>query len=613
MSQHNDKLNGKKHPVSGKISKEKKQEDMDYDYQLITLCNTSCVHQNMYTYNYGTKNEICTSICKLINECYANNKSITEDTFTTIMTYITKKPHYYQYSNNSCLQKNPSLIADTLSLLFKHYLPINSMLGELVKIQVYDVCYKNFNLNPKFVTFDNTQIDLIIKNRLEFSCGTDDTELVDVLIKNMEITKDNLYKLCDCRSTVLSFVLSSIIDKFSEEITTDFMDKSCESLPYTKYTVQSLLNRGLQFTSKHLNIVCAKGNSESIEYVLQLSRIPLTREHYKSLVTSKNYSKKIDDYDTSVRYWRQTPKEDLWVNGYTLDKMEMLIKYGYKPDYEDVEYGIKHKVEIPGVDRFDIKLDKKLLELSWDNDFYPQYKFDCIEPSMVELQKLCKGKKLRDMKLLIKNNKLTPDRKCMENISCFKNNNQIYDYMILSGGQVTYKCIKNCTKEMNNNHFLTKLVDSFEIVYNEEITNYQNRITDLENQIKELGGVVKESPVKIPNKIIQDIKPKNIENDNDEDDNDIISSDESIDEEIPIKKGVKKMKSIITKKTKKILKMIVNMIVKMIVKMIVMMILSMSYLIQIMKPLQPNLQSKKSQSKNHQSKYQKKFQPKLKM
>ena len=46
---------------------------------------------------------------------------------------------------------------------------------------------------------------------------------------------------------------------------------------------------------------------------------------------------------------------------YTPEKMEILIKYGYKIDYDDLVFSIKNKKEIPMIDRFNINLDQKLL------------------------------------------------------------------------------------------------------------------------------------------------------------------------------------------------------------------------------------------------------------
>jgi len=490
----------------------------DYDAKIKQLCATGCTHQNLYNYTYGNGNsDVCSVVCTAINDCYADGKILLDDTILTFLNYICKSQQHYPNSKKQCIYKNRETLKNALSFLFGFYLPSIEIFSNLIKIPEYDMCYKSFSSNQNFTKFTVDHIDAIVTNRLEFSCDVNDTELIGIIIKNMEITVENLYKLCGCRSSALSFVLAGIIDKFSGELTPNFLDNACEGLPYTKHTVQSLVNRGFQLTENHFEIVCSKCDKESIEFILQLSRIPITREHYQALVKSTNYIKQEEEDDAHGYYWKNTTK-DPWVPGYSTDKMELLIKYGYKPDYEDVIYGIEHKIEIPGIERFGIPLDKKLLELCWDNDFYPQYKFDCIEPSMIELQKLCKTKKMKDMKLLVKKHGLIPDRKCMENASCFKNNNQIYDYLFGIGGRPNYKCIENCAKELNNNYFLVKLLNGFKTINDEEIKDYQDKITYLEKQIVELGGTVKPLPAKEQNIIKKRAVKKIIEPESDKED-----------------------------------------------------------------------------------------------
>ena len=80
---------------------------------------------------------------------------------------------------------------------------------------------------------------------------------------------------------------------------------------------------------------------------------------------------------TGNSYYRTT-----YIPGYSREKMELLINNGYVPDYDDVYYGIKHKIEIPDISRFNIKLDKKMLDLCQQLNFYPvTYTFDCIDKS----------------------------------------------------------------------------------------------------------------------------------------------------------------------------------------------------------------------------------------
>ncbi len=496
------------------MSKQNKYDHIkDDNHKIETMCNTPCQHQQVYVNNSVT-DPCCSLICDTIHNCYAQGKLLTNKTISTFLKYICKTHYYYTHINSMCIYKNKTVLVDILTILFGQCIPPIEIFKELIQIPEYDVCYNSFSENPEFIKFDDNYIDIIINNRLKYSCINDDTYLVQILMKHMDMTTNILHKLCSCRSEMLSNVLSGIIDKFSGDITEDFLLEACEGLPYTKRTIESLKNRGFQLNEKHLEIVCSKCNIESIEYILQLSRMPIIKTHFTALVTSKNYVKSNDGKkEFNGRYGRSTMTlPSTWEAGYTIEKMELLIKYGYVPDYDDVLFGIKNKVEIPNIERFSIPLDQQLLDLCWANDFYPQYNFSWISSSMIELQKLCMTKRLKDIKLLVKKNNLVPDRKCMENASRCRNNVPIYDYLTSIGGKVTYKCVQNCTKEMKDNKFLIKLANDYENIYINEINSYKDKIEKLEQEIIKLGGSKTNS---IPEPIIEGVNgkvetPKNI-------------------------------------------------------------------------------------------------------
>ena len=150
-------------------------------------------------------------------------------------------------------------------------------------------------------------------------------------------------------------------------------------------------------------------------------------------------------------------------------------------------------------------MDKKLLELCWDNNFYPSYKFDCIEPELIELQKLCLTKKISEIKKLLRKNNLVPDRKCMENASAFKNNNQILEYLLAKGGKITLNCVRKCSEQFNANRFLLKLMDEFKVNNEKDIKMLEDKIKLLENKIIELGGDLDENK-KTPEATIEEIE-----------------------------------------------------------------------------------------------------------
>jgi hypothetical protein len=459
---------------------------------IANLLENNCSHTT-YQYNYsGIKiPETCSSICEKIMQLELKNSVnlISEDNVMNFYNYIlnvsNKNAYYTQYR---CLSKNVGVFIKILPILFKHFSPPEKLLFEMINERRFDICFKSLLLNGKFDKFNSNFISTVVNER--FNSGhkvTNDSELIDVLIKNIDMTSENLYILCDNRDEELSFILSSIIDKFDGDVDENFLDISCKGLPFTKTIINSLLSRGLVLSDKHLKIACSECPYEGIEYVLNVGRVPVQKEHFTALIKSKDTL----SYITNPNVVYNVSRSKISKQGYTIEKMNLLFAYGYKPDYNDIKISIINKKEIPNIERFDIVLDKELLELCWDNDYYPPYNFNCIEQSMIKLQMLCNTKKLSEIKSLIKLNNIVPDRKCMENASAFKRNKQIMDVLLANGGKITLKCIKNASTACDGpDSFILSLVNEYEKSLTEEINVYKDRIAQLESHIKNLEGNV---------------------------------------------------------------------------------------------------------------------------
>lgn len=499
----------------------------DYDKQISTAIINQCTHNNYYYGYHANTNHACTKACALITECYADGKTLLDVTVDSFLLYLSAQPVGY-YSNQGCLNKNSACIIPILKELFKDHVPIDKFLMTIIQIRDYDECYIALTNNKDFkLSYDC--VNAIIQKRLEFSFNEEDTDLIDFLMQHIEITYDMLLSLSKCRNGYLAFLLSSIVDKYTseDELDKEMLYAAVETLPYSKPIVNSLINRGVGLDDHCLDIVCAKCDIDAIGYILETGRIPILKEHYKSLVTSKEAHR----YQNMHHYhYRSVNPNHQWDKGYSMEKMELLIKYGYKPDYEDIVYGVQHKAEIPGIDRFDIILDQKLLDICWDNDFYPQYKFDCIEQSMVELQKLCKTRKAADIKKHMKAYKLVPDRKCMENACAFKNNNAIVKYLLENGGKITLKCLKNCSEEFGANMFLQTIIQEYEKIVVAEQKGYTDKIEMLTNKVKELGGTIEETIPEPAKKIIIDTISDETEDMEEEEEEEEIEEEEEVEE-----------------------------------------------------------------------------------
>lgn len=513
-----------------------KNDLFDYDNAIIKLTVTECVDQNPHV--YGNQKQSCTEMFQDIVDCYSDGHTLKPETINAYFEYVVNKSkyavnnHYYgYYAQYKCFRKNQDIVAQTMMILFRYYIPSREMFASLITIPAYDKCYKILNENPDFTGLSEDWLKIVVEKRLQYSLdGTDETELINFIFKNIEFTAEEILLLSECCNTLLAGKLAGIISKFAGNFTNEYMFKACLALPYSKTAVQALIMRGIKITTEHLTIVCSKCNIYAIDFILQTTRLPVTKDNYKALVTSQTYNKtNIDDQN----YYYQKNKQHLssWIKGYSMEKMELLIKYGYKPDYDDVLYAINNSVELPGIERFNINLDKKLLEACWNNDFYPTYPWKCIEPEMIELQKACTSRRGKLIKSLIQSNKLVPDRKCMENAACFISNQPIYNDLVTVGGKPTYKCIKNCAKLLKNTHYLLMLIDDFEKIYNDETKQYKDKITKLEDDIVKLGGKVEKEVT--DDKIVIEEKAE-------------VKAEEQVKQEV-VKKAVKK----IVKKTVK--------------------------------------------------------------
>lgn len=381
--------------VTAKVTEVKKPELYDYDNAIIKLTALECIDQTPHA--HGAMRQVCTEMFQEIIDCYGDGKTLKPETIDAYFQYVINKSrynynhgYYYNdyYSKCRCIHKNQDIVAQTIMVLFRHYIPTVDILEKLVVSQSYDKCYNVLNENPNFTGLDIEQLKIIIEKRLKYSLDEyDETELINFVFKHIQFTAEEVLLLCECRNTLLSGKLAGIITKFAGNFTSEYMSNACIALPYSKPIVQALIMRSVKITGEHLKIVCSKCSINAIDYILQTTRLPVTKDHFKALIIAQTYNKINNDYSTYYR--RGSMPQSNWTNGYSQEKMELLIKYGYKPDYDDVMFAIEQRVELPGIDRFNINLDMKLLEACWDKDFYPTYPWKCIDPEMIELQKAC--------------------------------------------------------------------------------------------------------------------------------------------------------------------------------------------------------------------------------
>jgi hypothetical protein len=469
--------------------------------QISNLLQTQCAHKDYWGYHDGTKTYVCQNVCTCIAKAVdsgimLDTKTINE--FLSSLVHVGNNNTSYYYGGNrnrTCLNLNGGILSNTIYSIFITYDINDKVLSETITKLLKCILDPNLGISSEydlcFKVLHNYDLSCIIDNiherLIDFCDAWNDLDFCESIIHNVKMTDDVFNKLCCTRSTNMN----RLIAKYDRNVTQTHLYLACKCMPYSKELLVALCNRGLVLDAKCLDIVCADCDINEISYIISAGKVPVEKRHFQSLVTSTLYTPRKDRKKYSY-YDKNTEKK----SGYTEEKMELLINSGFKPDYDDVCFAIKHSKQIPGLERFtDIKCDQKMLDLCWDYDFYPNYKFDCISENMIQLQKMClNGCRKGDIQPFIKKNNIVPDRKCMENASAYKNNTACLEVLVAAGGRFNFNCLKRCIAEYKSNKTITYILQQYENTLNDERDSYKQKIEFLEAKLKEATGSVPAMP-----------------------------------------------------------------------------------------------------------------------
>lgn len=461
------------------------QNDVIFDYTFFDDKLQDLMRRN-FCYDLLSNNirpPFCNTVCNYLSNYHKTGGKISQQTFDVFMKYISTNNCVCTgdccHVNNNCIAKCRTELICTMTELLKYCIISLDNFNFLLKYPAFDQCYTNIINNDEY-------IKIIVRRKFKYSCFLkyENIVLIDYVFQKCSMNSNSISILCKSRSYDVTKNLVTVIENFEGQLSNDCMNNACKSLPYTKQIISALEKKGLQIKSEHLAIVCKYCNIESIEYILQQTRLPIDHNHFVAVLNAELPSAELPSYDFIKKVAR-------WVPKYEMEKMELLIKYGFVPTRNDIIYAIKLSKEIPNIDRFGIICDKEILELCWHYDFYPNYNFVDVTSEMISLQKLCLTEKKAEISKLIKEKKIFPDDKCMENACKFKNNITTYKALENFGGVTTFNCVKNCAKEFRNNNFLIYLMNSFENIYKGEIDGYKDKINNLENKVIDLEKQLK--------------------------------------------------------------------------------------------------------------------------
>jgi len=480
---------------------------MDYT-KAKQLLVQKCSHSNYYYNGYGGRGTVvCTllveEIKKLINENIIPDIQFIEQ-FANYIYYgasTAKSLHSYY---KSCVRVTPAPVLEALNLLLTKTIP---------SIETMRIIAKEGNLNAleTIINFHAYKFSHDAADNILGSVTTSE-QIHALIINNIDEIDKQKFASYICLNGLYNYI-QLYVDKYNVDVTDNMMAGICGFLPLSKNALTYCLSRGLKYSTQCLEHASRTGDKESIKEIMDQRIIP-TQKAFRNVITNKHASKTI--------------------------VIRMMYYYGYVPVYDDVVFAINYRYELPDLDKYNIKLDVKVLEQCYSVGFHPtHYDFQGITPSMQILQTNCSSQNINEVKKLIKKHSLVPDKICMESGCTTKQNKPFVTYLVESGGKMTVNCIKKCAYYLSSNGTLMYIIDEFIKVYEDETKTYENKIENLEKEIKTLkerlnnsNNNVTANQNNVNTDLIESINELNVDNENNEEIGDKVETIEDADNEV---------------------------------------------------------------------------------
>jgi len=360
---------------------------------------------------------------------------------------------------------NMKLHNDSISQIYinimHYYVPPYEIIKYMISEGDYLDCLYSLDDNDKFIYFDE-QITLSVLNKLKFDVNIYSFEFIEFFLRHILINNKIIDTLSKTQCREVLILIEGIIHSYNGTITKLQFQNFCMNLPDTGYIVSIIMTKHkYKFDENLLSEICKKCDMEALEYIFKNSVIP-NEQHFKAILDSPYYHK---------------------------DVVELFVKYGYKPNYNDLMYSITKHLELPDIDRFKITYDHKLIDACNKMKFHPNYSF--IDHRMIQLRDLCRYGHFIKIREYVENNKVIPDEICMINASgSRKPQGRVLEYLISVGGKITIECLHACVKSVPKTSPLRIIVDEIENQLNIQLMEKDNIIKniqmDLSAKIKQI-------------------------------------------------------------------------------------------------------------------------------
>lgn len=437
------------------------------------------------SHNYGGREVICIPVTEILENAVTKGIEIPLYIMDLYWKYFMVSGYCYTrcYSRN-----NVDIFNRFLELLYTKQVPSLAVLEIIIKRQKFQYFYHALLKNDNFQEMCGEALQLFV-NKLKHEYSSEYKKFEEDMVRTrVQIDNETLEKLVLMKSDNITELVSSYIDNNLKDVMTCdrfkyIVNNMCENIDYHNHSFSKFVKNGYTVTEGNSGDICYHGNLKSMNTLFQLSRVPITRIHFTSVLTSERTRLTIDTYySSSSEYTVKRYKM------YDKNKLELLFKYGYKLSQNDFMALIRHRIGVDDIKRFDIKLDRKVLEACERENFFPTYDFGFIDPDLVRLRQLTREKNVDSIRKFYKDKSIVPDPVCMSRACSIYNNHPTYNILKKNGGKLTYDNIKQVARTVRN-EFLSTVLNDYEedaIKKDKEIEELKNTINEMRNQICKL-------------------------------------------------------------------------------------------------------------------------------
>ena len=313
--------------------------------------------------NQNAKSDPFVEIINLMNESIDDGTNPCLELIEQYYMVMRLRPSYSSRSSK--------IIVEFTNKLFTLGMIDASTLSNILMIRGLDDCYKFF------VHINCDHVHKIVEH---LKCNFPSKCFIEIcieMINNVVLDDAILLELLACKN---ESIMSSLIEKLkltNFSVTQEHLSRACNIMPYSIVMVTYLLTKNLSLNSDDMRNICENCDCDFMLSTLEQTRFVVDKNVFQGVMNIL-----CDDITK---------------------KLNICMHVGYVPDIDDVITGIRRGVEIPNIERFNLKLDMGVFGFCCDRHFYPNYTFVGVDHVMIELAKYCNRNNISGIRKILKN------------------------------------------------------------------------------------------------------------------------------------------------------------------------------------------------------------------